>query len=115
MRISRAGCSLGSLGGWFDAGFWGEFRCIDKGGAPSQTIGRATPVNGKAGQLEVSFLPEFLRWIPFTNGDYWVLKIDDAYTVALVGTPDYKCLWLLARDLASTPSRKRLTSPKRPG
>ena len=73
-------------------------RCIDKRGAPSQAIGRATPVNGQAGRLEVSFLPEFLRWIPFTKGDYWVLKIDDAYTVALVGTPDHKNLWLLARE-----------------
>ncbi len=73
-------------------------RCIDKGGAPSQAIGRATPVKGKPGQLQVSFLPEFLRWVPFTKGDYWVLKIDDAYTVALVGTPDHKNLWLLARE-----------------
>jgi len=73
-------------------------RCIDKDGAPSQSIGRATPANGQAGRLEVSFLPEFLRWIPFTKGDYWVLKIDDAYTVALVGTPDHKHLWLLARE-----------------
>ncbi len=73
------------------------------------------PGERQGGTVGGSFLPEFLRWIPFTNGDYWVLKIDDAYTVALVGTPDYKCLWLLARDLASTPSRKRLTSPKRPG
>ncbi|OBB84168.1 lipocalin family protein [Mycobacterium sp. 852002-30065_SCH5024008] len=73
-------------------------RCIDKDGAPSQAIGHATPVNGRAGRLEVSFLPQFLRWIPFTKGDYWVLKIDDAYTVALVGTPDRKNLWLLARE-----------------
>jgi apolipoprotein D and lipocalin family protein len=43
-------------------------------------------------------VPRFLRWIPFTKGDYWVLKIDDAYTVALVGTPDRKYLWLLARE-----------------
>lgn len=73
-------------------------RCIDKDGAPSQAIGRATPVNGRAGRLEVSFLPPFLRWIPFTKGDYWVLKIDDAYSVSLVGTPDQKNLWLLARE-----------------
>jgi apolipoprotein D and lipocalin family protein len=73
-------------------------RCIDKNGTPSRAIGRATPVNGQAGRLEVSFLPDFLRWIPFTKGDYWVLKIDDAYTVALVGTPDHKNLWLLARE-----------------
>lgn len=75
-----------------------ENRCIDKSGTPTQAIGRATPVPGKPGQLQVSFLPEFLRWIPFTKGDYWVLKIDDAYTTVLVGTPDKKNLWLLARE-----------------
>lgn len=79
-------------------------RCLDKGGAPSQAIGRATPVNGKPGQLEVSFLPEFLRWIPFTKGDYWVLKIDEAYTVALVGAPDRKNRWLLAREQSIDPA-----------
>lgn len=73
-------------------------RCIDKDGAPSQAIGRANPVNGQAGRLQVSFLPQFLQWVPFTKGDYWVLKIDDAYTVALVGTPDHRNLWLLARE-----------------
>ena len=73
-------------------------RCTDKNGAPSQAIGRATPLNGQPGRFQVSFLPQFLRWLPFTKGDYWVLKIDDAYTVALVGTPDHKNLWLLARE-----------------
>ncbi len=73
-------------------------RCIDKRGAPSRAIGHATRVNGQPGRLQVSFLPQLLRWIPFTKGDYWVLKIDDAYSVALVGTPDQKYLWLLARE-----------------
>lgn len=73
-------------------------RCLGKDGKPSQAIARATLVKGRTGQLEVSFLPELLRWIPFTKGDYWVLKIDEDYTVALVGTPDRKNLWLLARE-----------------
>lgn len=29
-------------------------------------------------KLKVNFLPAGLRWLPFTDGDYWVLKIDDA-------------------------------------
>lgn len=73
-------------------------RCLDKSGKPSQALGQATPVDGKPGRLEVSFLPGLLRWIPFTKGDYWVLKIDDDYSVALVGSPDRKYLWLLARE-----------------
>ena len=73
-------------------------RCIDKTGAPSQAVGRATPVSGRPGRLQVTFLPGLLRWIPFAKGDYWVLKVDEAYTVALVGSPDRKYLWLLARE-----------------
>ncbi len=73
-------------------------RCIDKNGAPSQALAQATAVPDRAGRLKVSFLPELLRWIPFTKGDYWVLKIDEDYSVALVGTPDHKNLWLLSRE-----------------
>jgi apolipoprotein D and lipocalin family protein len=25
-------------------------------------------------ELKVSFVPAFLRWVPFTSGDYWVLS-----------------------------------------
>ena len=46
----------------------------------------------------MSFLPEGLRWIPFTKGDYWVLKVDPQYTTALVGEPNRKYLWLLHRE-----------------
>ncbi|BAE70935.1 conserved hypothetical protein [Xanthomonas oryzae pv. oryzae MAFF 311018] len=45
----------------------------------------------------MTFLPEGLRWIPFTKGHYWVMRIDTDYTAALVGSPDRKYLWLLAR------------------
>ena len=51
----------------------------------------------RASRLEVSFLPEGLRWIPFTKGDYWMIGLEPDYSVALVGGPDRKYLWLLAR------------------
>lgn len=66
-------------------------------GEVEESIGRATTVDTSNSRLEVSFLPEGLRWIPFTKGDYWILKLDPAYSVALVGSPDHKYLWLLAR------------------
>ena len=73
-------------------------RCLDEKKDLDESIGQATVVNGDKGKLEVSFLPEGLRWIPFTKGDYWVLKIDDAYTTALVGEPNLKYLWILHRN-----------------
>ncbi len=75
-------------------------RCRVGDGELEEAVGEATPVNPGASRLEVSFLPEGLRWIPFTKGDYWVLRLDPAYAVALVGSPDRKYLWLLARNPA---------------
>lgn len=73
-------------------------RCYDAEGKPTQSVGKALPVEGETSQLEVTFLPSVLQWLPFTKGDYWVLKIDDDYQHALVGTPDHANLWLLARS-----------------
>lgn len=72
-------------------------RCLDGDGEPTQSVGKAEPVEGETAQLQVTFLPAFLRWIPFTSGDYWVLKLEDDYSMALVGTPDRAHLWLLSR------------------
>jgi apolipoprotein D and lipocalin family protein len=66
-------------------------------GEVEESIGEATPVDDSNSKLEVTFLPEGLRWIPFTKGDYWIIHLDQAYTTALVGSPDRKYLWLLSR------------------
>ena len=47
--------------------------------------------------MKVSFLPKGLRWVPFSKGDYWVLRVDEDYQVALVGGPSHRYLWLLSR------------------
>ena len=73
-------------------------RCLDNNDRPKQAVGEAEPVDTSNAKLKVNFLPAALRWLPFTDGDYWVLKIDPEYKVALVGTPDRKFLWVLARD-----------------
>lgn len=73
-------------------------RCLDGQGQLDESIGEATVIDAEHSKLEVSFLPEGLRWIPFTKGDYWVLKIDSDYRTALVGEPHQKYLWLLHRD-----------------
>ena len=77
-----------------------ENRCLDKAGKPDRSIGVAVPQDASNAKLKVSFLPEYLRWIPFTQGDYWVLAIAPDYSVALVGTPDRDHLWLIARSAA---------------
>lgn len=77
-------------------------RCAQADGSTVQATGvaRTVAVAGKpgAGRLEVSFVPAWLRWIPLVWGDYWVMQLDDAYQVSLVGTPDRKYLWVLSRE-----------------
>lgn len=45
-------------------------RCFDEDGKPSQAVGEAKPIDEGRSRLKVTFLPEFIRWIPFTSGDY---------------------------------------------
>ena len=44
-------------------------RCLDAEGQPTQSIGEAETVGEETSKLTVTFLPEFLRWLPFTKGD----------------------------------------------
>lgn len=73
-------------------------RCLNNEGKSTQAVGLAEPIDETHAKLTVSFMPQLLRWIPFTNGDYWILKLADDYSVALVGTPNREHLWLLARQ-----------------
>lgn len=72
--------------------------CLNAGGEVEISEGVATPTDPSNARLEVSFLPQGLRWIPFTKGDYWILRVDSDYQTALVGDPDRKYLWLLHRQ-----------------
>lgn len=78
--------------------------CIDADGGERLAIGeaRAQP-GGHGARLEVSFLPAWLRWSPFAWADYWVLHLDEAYTLALVGEPRRRQLWVLARRSSIDP------------
>lgn len=73
-------------------------RCLNAAGELEQAIGQAKAIDVQHGKLEVSFLPAALRWLPFTKGDYWVLKLDADYQTALVGGSDHRYLWLLHRQ-----------------
>lgn len=81
-----------------DAGIEVINQCTKEGNVTDTAIGFATLENEIGSKLEVSFLPEYIRWIPFTKGDYWVLRIDPDYQVSLVGDPDREYLWVLARE-----------------
>ena len=59
--------------------------------------GRCSP-RGTTPSLAVRFRTWFGPLIPVPKaGNYWVLHVDDLYQEAIVGTPNRKYLWLLAR------------------
>jgi apolipoprotein D and lipocalin family protein len=55
-------------------------------------------------QLEVSFLPAILRWLPFGWGNYWVVDLAPDGRYALVSEPTREYLWVLARQPQLAPS-----------
>jgi apolipoprotein D and lipocalin family protein len=72
-------------------------RCVDRAGTVHDVRGVGRAEGHAAGRLEVCFAPKWLRWLPFVWAPYWVLDVDADYRHALVGTPDRRHLWLLAR------------------
>lgn len=76
-------------------------RCVRQDGQVDESVGIAHAVRVAglpgAGRLAVSFAPAWLRWLPVVWGDYWILKLDRDYQVALVGTPKRDYLWVLSR------------------
>lgn len=72
--------------------------CRTANGEMMRSEGVAYSQNQGNSKLKVSFLPKGLRWLPFTKGHYWVLRVDPEYKVALVGGPSNKYLWILSRD-----------------
>ena len=75
-------------------------RCRTDEGEWQEVQGEAVAqVAGQTDKLWVRFDNWFSRLLPnVTKGEYWVLYLDDDYRTALVGHPNRKYLWLLARE-----------------
>ncbi|RMF14764.1 MAG: hypothetical protein D6761_08920 [Candidatus Dadabacteria bacterium] len=70
--------------------------CIDRSGNYRELNGIAGPSNpARNAELQVSFVGE--RPDEF-GGDYWILFIDEAYRLAVVGEPSRKYGWILSRQ-----------------
>ena len=55
-------------------------------------------------QLEVSFLPVWLRWLPVGWGRYWVVTLADDGRYAVVSEPTREYLWVLSRQPRLAPA-----------
>jgi len=73
--------------------------CTTRRGRCREAVGTAEPVpcSGNA-RLRVRF-GGFAALVPVPReGNYWIIALDDDYRWAMVGTPDRRFLWILARD-----------------
>jgi len=73
-------------------------RCRRADGSMNEAEAVARPVEGGGNaRLKVRFAPGWLTFLPFVWADYWVIGLADDYEWAVVGTPNRKYLWILAR------------------
>lgn len=71
-------------------------RCFKEDGSLDEAVGVAKIEDTRSNaRLKVSFV-SFLGWRPFW-GDYWVIGLDADYQWAVIGDPDRKYGWVLAR------------------
>ena len=74
-------------------------RCPQANGKTDEALGEARRIGGPGSpKLEVRFAPAWLSWLPMVWGNYWVIDLDPAYTLAVVSEPKREYLWVLARQ-----------------
>ena len=75
-------------------------RCRKINGEITEAEGRARRASDDepSSKLKVRFAPAFLSFLSFVWGDYWILELAADYSYAVVGEPDRKYLWVLARS-----------------
>ncbi len=77
-------------------------RCRKDDGEEDAAVGMARPGDAPA-RLKVRFAPEWLSWLPFVWGNYWIIELPDDYRYAVVGDPSREYLWVLSRKPTLTP------------
>ncbi len=71
-------------------------RCYKENGQEMDAKGRARIVDTQSNaKLQVSFVRFF--WRNWFWGDYWIIGLDENYQWAIVGHPERKYGWILAR------------------
>jgi len=81
-------------------------RCRLADGSFDEAKGEARRAgSGNDPRLEVRFAPEWMSFLPFVWGDYWIVDLDEDYTLAAVGDPSRTYLWILSRSPIVPPGR----------
>lgn len=81
-------------------------QCRQRHGEMLQAQGLARQIGGAtSAKLEVRFAPAWLSFLPFVWGDYWVVDLDEDYSLAAVSEPRREYLWILSRTPVVEPAR----------
>lgn len=80
-------------------------RCRQSDDQWAVSVGKAQPPKGDSSgaKLKVSFLPNWLQWVPGTKADYWVVLLDPEYRFAVVSEPSREYVWILSRTPTMEP------------
>ena len=80
-------------------------RCRREDGEWNEAIGSARQIgDADSPKLKVRFAPVWLSWLPSVWGNYWVIDLDEIYTLAAIGEPKREYLWVLSRTPTVEPS-----------
>lgn len=79
-------------------------RCTMDNGEVDVVVGSGRQIGeARSPKLEVRFAPEWLSFIPWVWGDYWVIDLDPEYQLVAVSEPKREYLWVLARTPTVNP------------
>jgi apolipoprotein D and lipocalin family protein len=73
-------------------------RCRNESGEFDEASGMARQIgDATSPRLKVRFAPDWLSFLPFVWGDYWVIDLDADYHLVAVSEPKREYLWILSR------------------
>lgn len=73
-------------------------QCRLANGEWERAWGMARQVGAEdSARLKVRFAPDWLSFLPWVWGDYWVIDLDASYELVAVSEPSRQYLWVLSR------------------
>lgn len=73
-------------------------QCRLANGEWVRALGVARQLGAKdSSRLKVRFAPDWLSFVPWVWGDYWVIDLDASYGLVAVSEPSRQYLWVLSR------------------
>jgi len=73
-------------------------ECSTHGGQEKSIRGTARVVDAKSNAKLVVTFDNWVGKLGLAKGDYWILHLEPGYEAAIVGTPNRRYLWILARQ-----------------